>query len=119
MSLDLKMIPLECDRDDWGFGHSLLSCGAGSVWHERLKNIPRTPVPKDFGTYVSRMKTDSGDGPQYGNTQQTPYGEPLECVTVGQIVDSSGSRDFGTKDLAVLAYLRILPRDMRVALYWH
>lgn len=119
MSLDLSMLPLDCDRTDWGFSHSVLGCSAGSLWHDRLKDVPRTAVPKDFSTYLSRADNLQA---HYGDTQQTPYGEPLECVTVGQIIDAlnqNGFWDMSQKDLAINAYLQQLPRGTRVALYWH
>lgn len=119
MSLELSMLPLDCDRDDWGFSHSILWCSAESLWHDRLKGVPRTSVPKNFSTYLSR---EDGKESHYGDTPTTPYGEPLECVTVGQIIDAlnrKGFWDMSSKDLAVNAYLQQLTKETRIALYWH
>jgi hypothetical protein len=73
-------------------------------------------VPARFQTYTAR----DGDEPHYGNTQATPYGEPLRWLTATELVDGIASiREGLALNRAAWAYLRALPVGYGVALYWH
>lgn len=118
MSLDLTFLPVDHDQPTWGFSHSMIQAGAGAMWYEALKDCIFTGVPKDFKTFTCR----EGGEPHYGDTQRTPYGEPLLCVTARQIINALNMHGFwemSSKDQAAFAYIQQLPREQRVALYWH
>lgn len=119
MGLDLRLLPLDHDSADWGFSHTVLDVGNASHIYDALKGVPRTAVPADFATFVSRLENGEAG---YGQTQETPYGEPLQCVTVKALLKiqrSAVTKDSSAKRRAIWAYLRELDSDQRVALYWH
>ena len=117
MGLDLSLIPIEHDDGRFGFGHSLLRVDAGRLWYDTLKDVNDEPVPSDFATF--RGRGEDGE-PRYGNTQETPYGEPLRCMRVSEIIARMDPRPSQSpRDNAALVYLAMLPPDSRVALYWH
>ena len=118
MSLDLTLIPVDHDSEGWGFGHSLLEWGSGFDSSDATKHLTRFPVPADFATFKGR--SDDGES-AYGNTQQTPYGEPLQAVEAKPLADALSRLTHGNgwRRAAVVAYLRQMPDDAKIALYWH
>jgi hypothetical protein len=121
MSLDLTLIPIEHDDPRFSYGHTMLCIDVGGFWHDALRGVTREPVPSNFNTFRSRSR---GGESKYGNTQDTPYGEPLKCVRVEALLRAMSKHytepNSGTdRDRAALAYLSCLPPFSRVALFWH
>jgi hypothetical protein len=117
MGLDLRLLPLDYDGENWGYSHCILEVGSAQDLYEALKDTPRTPVPTDFSTFVSQER-NRGEY-SYGQTRTTPYGEPLQCVTVKDLTKIRNLVSRRQKRRAVWAYLAELSPDMRIALYWH
>lgn len=120
MSLDLTLLPVEFEANNFGFSHSVLRLDQGWKWSELLETVRLTDVPDHFNTYLCR----GGEGEtHYGETQMTPYGEPLRAARAGDIlraVDKHGvEHGWSRRDAAVIAYLRVLDPKMKIALYWH
>lgn len=117
MALYLAMLPFEAHTE---FSQMVLEMDAGELL-EPVGELERTRgrrVPEHFNTYLCR----EGDGlTHYGNTQYTPYGEPLMYVSAADLLtlaDHPAVRDsYGAP--AAWAYLRELPAGWNVALYWH
>lgn len=118
MSLDLRLLPIDFDNGTYGFSHTVLSVDSGRLWHDLLEGIHLTDVPDSFNTYLAV----GADGEKcYGDTQDTPYGEPLRAARVRDIVKALNAADLttmGVRDLAAIAYLNALDPKTKVALYW-
>jgi hypothetical protein len=68
-----------------------------------------SPVPSMFSSFMGTAK-DGEYG--YGDTQTTPYGDPLRATTMGQLAKCGIPGPVG-------AYVVASPPQQRVALYWH
>lgn len=118
MGLDLTLLPIECDQDEWGYSHTVLNCERRSSLFEALLEIPAHPVPLKFHTYLSR--DEKYEEPHYSDTQKTPYGDALQWVRVSDLMkfkNHEGVTD-NTLNRAVWAYLGELKPEMKIALYW-
>ena len=122
MGLDLTLIPVDSENGTWGFGHSLIDCERRNELFEPLLELEKKKgrdVPEKFNTFRSR--DDKYEESHYGPTVDTPYGDPLKCVYVKDLLpfaEHEGVRD-NWKNRAVWAYLREMPPDEKIALYWH
>lgn len=123
MGLDLTLLPVEHDTFEWGFSHSMLRMDRDSSLFSQMlaweKEYGESP-PRRFHTYICR--DDACEEPHYGDTSETPYGEPLRCVNVGSLVRILESADLdgglSPRNRAALRYLECLRPESRVALYW-
>jgi hypothetical protein len=119
MGLDLTLIPLE--PGDFAFSHTLLPMPrAGFLFKEimALEKVRGFPVPRPFHTYIARNK--NGDT-TYGDTQVTPYGEPLCCLRIEDLLGLPAWTEAFRGDRCVTAtfsYLIVLDPNRPVALYW-
>lgn len=123
MGLDLRLLPVEHDdqEHEWGFSHSILEVGGvDDHIHDACKRLPRVPLPMDFSTFVARGKDGN---PTYGNTQRTPYGDKLEAVRAADLANTlapfAAALPTWFRLRGAVAYLRALPADTKIALYWH
>lgn len=110
MGLDLALIPIDHDLPDFGWAHSLLQMEHNYDLFDKIKKLPTTRVPKKFNTYQGRTEDD--ELTCYGDTQDTPYGEPLMAVTMAQLKTVGIPGPVG-------AFVAASPDEQRVALYWH
>lgn len=119
MSLDLTLIPVEHDDGRWGYGHTVLRMDAANYIHDLIErfNLRETDPPDKFNTYLSR--DDKYEEPHYGETNEDPYGEPLRCVRAGDLGALVLHENVTARDRAVWAYIRQLPPETKIALYWH
>ena len=117
MGLDLTLLPIEHDTNEWGFAHSMIRCNRDGELFNAVMECEKAdsgPVPDDFHTYLARGK--DGDS-KYGKTKTTPYGEKIRVVKVSELMPLKYlAKDYNA---AAWAYLEQLPPNMRVALYWH
>lgn len=108
MGLDLSLLPVDHYTPEWGYSHSILQVPRDSDLFQRI-HIKGIAVPRDFSTYMGPL----GNGERgYGNTQVTPYGEPLELVKASDLKPLGFSGPVGD-------YLQALPDDKLIALFWH
>ena len=119
MGLDLNLLPFDGDMGSMNFSHTVLDCERRSQLFEELEGLPAVRVPEDFNTYL--CKDDEYEESHYGNTQDTPYGEPLTYVLAEQLVPFASHEGVENhfKNRAIWAYLKELPPRTKVALYWH
>jgi hypothetical protein len=121
MGLDLALLPFEAERDEWGFSHSILQCERDQLLFDHISNISGESVPKRFATYL--CSDDAYEEPHYGNTQRTPYDEPLTWVRVEELIDAYNAAYLHDtphpRNRAVWSYLSALPARTKIALYWH
>ena len=120
MGVDLSLLPVEGHGATW-FARTALACERrpglfGAI--EALEAQQGEPAPAGFKSLLSRGATD--DGPRYGVTEQTAYGERLRQLPAGalaalgehpEVLDNADNR-------AVWAYLAQLPAAQPVALFW-
>lgn len=118
MGLDLRLLPVDHDGGNWGFSHTILNCANAGAIHDIVRSLPETDPPDDFTTYLAHMPNgDHG----YGKTTETPYGEPLRCLRVHQLLTLRDDPIItaSEQNRATWAYLAELPSTMKVALFWH
>lgn len=122
MGVDLTLLPFDCDYDDLSYSHVVLNLERrGDLWTpiQRLEDANQRRVPERFMSYLSR--DEEYEEPHYGRTTETPYGDPLLYVTSAELLTLSeheGVTD-NAKNRATWAYLRELPKETKVALYWY
>lgn len=117
MGLDLTLMPFDCDLPELSFSHTIIQYSRDSdLFHPLLHLNPTQPVPSDFTTYLGHC--DGCGERRYGATTETPYGEPLQCVRVDQLLEVPEPL-WKANNLPVLAYLHALDRARRIALYWN
>lgn len=70
-------------------------------------------------THFADGKTED-DERIYGPTFETPYGKPIRNVLCGELVETMEKMNIqGWNDKAIYAYLKELPDDLEIWLYWH
>jgi len=119
MGLDLTLLVLTHDTPEFGFSHTMLELERSGIAQVIMDSgIETTPVPLRF--YTFRAREDGGES-HYGNTQETPYGDKLDCMTCGQLAALYENSAVVESDVnrATWLYLGELPGSTRVALYWH
>ena len=122
MSLDLTLLPVDHDGK-LGHAHSMLDCDAGGGIYDAMARLGisekrLTDPPDDFFTF----RATGADGePRYGRTTETPYGEPIRCARIRDLLRLTEEPVIteSRKNRAVWAWLRAMPPDTKVALYWH
>jgi len=89
MGIDCTLIPVECEKDGWGYGHSIVSLSRDYDFWDKLRSLPDAgPVPADFNTFYGTVPDGSLKGEHgYGKTEKDPYGSPLRCVRAGDIAN--------------------------------
>ena len=92
--MDLKLLPMTFLRDDCAFSYTVIPVNRCTELFEELMRLSDLTVPGTFNTYLgSRTDPDESSG----NTQETPYGEPLTYVLARDLLrfkDHEGVRDF-------------------------
>lgn len=117
MGLDLTLLPFDHDSADLSFAHSMIACRRDDDLFEALFALgPAPEVPNGFSAYCSRCSRCHDHC--YGTITETPYGDPLHCVRVDQLLEVPADL-WRHSNLPALAYLHALDRAQRVALYWH
>lgn len=119
MGLDLKLLPFDGDHHDLSFSHTVLTCDRNYDLFDQIQALEETRgrlVPTGFSSYVSR--DEKYEESHYGETKETPYGQPLREVEVEDLLPFRRlCADW--KNLAIWAYLEHLPPRTKVALFWH
>lgn len=121
MGLDCRLLPVECDRGDWGYSHSIIPLDRVSALFDAIRKLPDAgPVPPKFSTFCATVPDGENEGePGYGDTQEDPYGQPLRCIYAGDIAKIKVKGMTDPTCLAALAYCACLPPKQRIAVYWH
>jgi hypothetical protein len=116
MGVDLKMLVVDGHYPGViSFAHTMMETGQNYDFHNKVKKLPSEPVPDDFTSYVAR---DAEGESCYGQVRDDCYGERVRMVRAGDVVKLRYKQGY-TRLKAAIAYLRELPPDTWVALYWH
>lgn len=122
MGLDLKLLPIFSRmRDAMWYSHSVIELQRKSELFEKILEVEKKVgilVPPDFNSYLSRG--EGNEEPHYGKTCWTPYGDPVKYVKVKDLLKFQYCDDviYNFLNRAVWAYLKELPKDTRIALFW-
>jgi len=122
MGVDLKLLIVDGKIDGVPyFSHSMLEVSRRrELWGpigEIEKKVGRD-VPVNFYTFVGRQENGEHG---YGQTNCTPYGDPLKYVTVADLLpieSLEGVQDSPT-NVAIWAWMKAMPPETMIALYWH
>lgn len=122
MGVDLKLLPVDHENEDFAFSHTVLSMARDSKLFKWIENrIEVEPAPKRFQTYVSC--NDEFSEPHYGTTNEDRYGQSVRTTSAKELRKAimlfENQNNLATKNKAVLSYLRELDEDQKVALFWH
>ena len=122
MGVDLRLLPYDADWGTGAFSHTILSCERRRELWEDIAKLPALPVDaKNFTCFASRKIDDPDAEDGYGRVYRDPYGEPMQYVTAQSLCRLSRKRAVRDNhtNRAIWAYLAQLPRQTKVALYWH
>lgn len=128
MGLDLTLLPVESEH--LAFSHTVLSLDRRSDMWEKIKLIPQITRDVVFYSFMSRVPDGKSEGEKcYGVVKEDAYGNPIKWANAGDVVKAMEEYYESVKDLdwikydcrnqAVLAYLKVLPANRLVVLYWH
>lgn len=113
MSVFLRLIPFGRENDSLTFSHNFFNCDKDYYLFEQLKQISTFPVPPNFESFF-----DNENGYDYGVITKTPYDEALTYALVKDLLECKPHSEAQTNK-AIWAYLKQLPPQTKVALYWH
>lgn len=129
MGLDLTLLPLDSDSDSIRYSHTVIQCGWASRLFDLLADVESTPLsvsPQSdiFTCYMARLYPGTDhESTGYGEVTEDAYGQPIRCVTSGQLqsvmLGTPSIMSDSPRNRAAYAYLHALPDNTRVALYWH
>lgn len=115
MGVDLTLLPFTYDMGASASSHTVLHLCRHRDLLDKIQSLPSFQVPKDFATYLK------GGREEFGNLQDTPYGERLKYTTAESLLvlrDHVDVKD-NWDNRAAWAYLAELPPDTKIALFWH
>ena len=108
---NLRLLPFDREKPEMAVSFTVLNLIVETEVYRQINALPQTPVPQYFGSFCGG---EYPDGIRYDNTQQTAYGTPLMAVKAGDLAGIQTALDAPT-----MAYLRTLPPDTRIALWWY
>ena len=117
MGIDLRLLPFDCDQGALVYSHTILDLGRNCELQREIRKLPALPVPDNFRSFVGREPEYNGIC--YGVTNKTPYGDPLQFVLAGNLCAVDLPKEAGHIEQAIWAYLKCLPHQTKVALYWN
>ncbi len=128
MGIDLKLLPVEANLSgSSGFSHSILSLERRSeLWDAIDENVTTWPKPTwTLSSFLGRQ--DNGEH-GYGDTDETPYGDRIEfcfAANLAEVIEAFNEKEAHEYDIpppvlnvATAAYLKCLPPQTEIGLYW-
>jgi hypothetical protein len=118
MGLDLTLLPIDIDCKNFFASHVVLSCERRGDLFEKIKKLPSKKAPKLYSFLAKGKDGEHCYGVMSG---EDPYGDPLWCVEalhLKRLWDHVEVED-NWRNRAAWAYLRQLPSNMKVVLFWH
>lgn len=117
MGLDLRVLPFDGDFPQLCFSHTVLGVDRCAALFEQIDALPSWPVPEGFASFTGQA--DGIEDTCYGDTTETPFGQRTCYVFAGQLAAIPVPERAGYKTRATWAYLRELPPETKVAVYWY
>lgn len=125
MGLDLTLLPAYNLWED--FSHDVLSMDRDPELLEKisnLENIKGVPVKEGgINSHQGIDQTGKWENPCYSKTELTPYGNRIKSLLASELQDLFDSYNsehvFGHRNKAVFNYIKELPKNLPIYLYWH
>lgn len=108
MERDLRLLPLDYYTDEGAFSLTILNMNRESLLFEAIEALPHERMPVNFDSWC-------GVDFQYGATVKDDFGDRVQFVRAADLL----TVDWSNQPAPVLAYVRALEPDTRIALYWH
>ncbi len=113
MGLDLALLPDRWPKLEvigWtALAYDRLALLRDYELFERIKKVPTTPVP------MIQNYEDEG----IRNRTTDPYGDPLTRCTAGALSEIPEPKGLHPWNRAVMAFVRALPGNTPIVLWWH
>lgn len=113
MGVDVTFLPLDCDRVNLTYSHTLLPLDRRYDVQEEIRKLDPRLLGKEMTSYLA----NKNDGICYGDFKEDCYGEVLTYLTAGELL-LINKKIIEHKNKAIWAYLAELPSDTKVVLYW-
>ncbi len=113
MGLQLRLLPIEGIKEEIKGSGNFLNCEKDKVLFEQIEQINASTVPSDFQAYH-----DTEEGFVYGSLTKDAYGTELNYVFVKELLKFKPNSESQTNK-AIWAYLKQLPPEGKIALYWN
>jgi hypothetical protein len=118
MGVDLTLMPLTADHPGFPLAHSMLLVERRRTLWDAVEAVPSKPAEAP----VSCFRGDDVNGKEgYGTRTKDCYGDALRLCRAGDLAalaDHDGVTS-APMNVAIWAFLKALPPDHRIALYWH
>ena len=117
MGLDLTLYPIRYADLPWWLATESLGCERQAALFRRVEQVESDPLPKVVGKPVS-FKVYKDEGIVEAKTDS--YGTPLRVAKAGNLAKAAlPAAEMYPWNRAAWAYLKVLPPDTPVVLYWN
>lgn len=113
MSLFLRLLPIEDINESITNSGNFLNCEKDYHLFEQIDQLAASPVPRNFQTYF-----DKENGYVFGTVINDAFGEELNFVFVKDLLKCKPNSKSQT-NRAIWSYLKQLPSEGKIALYWN
>lgn len=120
MGVDLTLMPLTADHPGLLLAHSMLLVERRRALWDAVNVVPSRPAEAPVHCHLGDVRRGEEER-RYGPCTKDPYGTPLELCRAGDLAvlaDHDGVTS-APMNVAIWAFLKALPPDHRIALYWH
>lgn len=120
MGIDLKLLPFDAESMAVSFSHSVINVTRSRQLFEEISKIPAHPVPDNFSSFLGKPCDGDCGERHYGKTVEDPYGGRVSWLYAIELIqfDDHPHVKEDWRNRAVWAYLKALPAETKVALYW-
>jgi hypothetical protein len=123
MGVDLALLPVEGLLSGLPCAFSVLELTRCRELWDAINVVKNRPVGPTLRCYVATLENGERG---WGNLEEDAYGNEIRYAKAGELAKAIDgfnevARDHGsyTSNAPAAAYLRELPKDAPVALYWH
>ena len=119
MGVDLKLLIVEGSGDNT-YAHTMMEFGQYYNLFDRLNEHAVAGIYGSLSTYLAEIPDGEWEGESgYGDVTVTPYGQPLTYLSAAEFVWLASGFELQTRGRAAVAYLKELPADTWICLYYH
>lgn len=114
MGIDLRLIIVRDRHREWWLERNTLDLDRDYALHHRIKEAE---TPKQLPQNVTLSVYDEERG--LCTTKDDSYGEPLTWIESKAFGSVPIVTEYSNWNRAVITFLKMLPRDIAVVLWWH
>jgi len=120
MGLDLRLLPAYTQNADW-MSHDILGLDRDDdILNAVFEFEKKHGIEVKRGGFKSFLSREDGGETKYGSTETTPYGDRIKSVLAIELSKVFESVEIsGWKNKAIVAFVKELPDDLPIYLYWH